>query len=102
GRRLASGSLEEDRGKGELKVWEVAGGREGFTAPGRRGGVTALAFSPDGARLAAAEGDPLSDKPADVRVLDAATGAVVRTLRGPAGKVTAVAFSPDGHALVAA
>ena len=102
GRRLASGSLEEDKGKGELKVWDVADGRAVFTAPGQRGGVTALAFSPDGARLTAAEGDPMSDKPADLRVLDAATGSVVRTLHGPTGVVNGVAFSPDGNTLVAA
>jgi WD40 repeat protein len=101
GRRLASGSLE-DQGKGELKVWDLADGQAVFTAPGHAGGVTALAFSPDGKQLAAAGGDPLSGKPADVRVFDATTGAVVRTLRGPAGKVNGVAFSPDGHSLVAA
>jgi WD40 repeat protein/serine/threonine protein kinase len=101
GRRLASGSLKVDEGKGELKVWDVADRREVFTVPGRQGGVTALAFSPDGARLAAAEGNPLSDQPADVRLLDA-TGDVVRTLSGPAPRVNGVAFSPDGHTLVAA
>jgi WD40 repeat protein len=101
GRQLASGSLEEDQGKGELKVWNVADGREVFTAPGQTGGVTAVAFTPDGQRFAAGEGDPLNDKPTDVRVLDVTTGAAIRTLRGPAGMVSGVAFSPDGHALVA-
>ncbi len=103
GRRLASGSLEVDEGKGELKVWDVGDGREVFTVPGSRGGVTALAFSPDGARLAAGEGNhPRKDQPAEVRLLDAATGAVVRTLCGPAPRVNGVAFSPDGQTLVAA
>jgi len=101
GRRLASGSLEVDEGKGELMVWDVADRREVFTAPGSHGGVSALAFSPDGARLAAAEGNLRSDQPADVHLLDAATGAVVRTLCGPAPRVNGVAFSPDGHTLVA-
>jgi WD40 repeat protein len=101
GRRLAS-SFEEDVGKGGLKVWDVADGREVYTLPGSHGGVSALAFSRDGARLAAAERNhPLSDTPADVRLLDAVTWAVVRTLRGPPSKVDGVAFSPDGHTLVA-
>src|SRR5262249_30900621 len=57
GRQLASGSLEEDEGKGELKVWDLTDHREVFTRPGNHGGVTALAFSPDGHTLVAAEGN---------------------------------------------
>jgi WD40 repeat protein len=103
GRRLASGCLEEDEGKGELRVWDVADRRELFTLQGSHGGVSAVAFSPDGTRLVAAESnDQLNVKPADVRVVDTATWAVVRTLRGPDYKANGVAFSPDGHTLVAA
>jgi WD40 repeat protein len=57
----------------------------------------ALAFSPDGTRLAATAP---GEKPA-VRVWDAATGKVVRDLEIPAGPVGSVAFSPDGRFLAA-
>ena len=56
--------------------------------------VGALAFSPDGARLATGSRDNT------VRIWDLATGTVVRTLDGHEGSVSAVAWSSDG-ALIA-
>lgn len=57
--------------------------------------VTALAFSPDGATLAAG-GYRV------VRLLDPASGAVKRTLTGPADQVQTLAWSTDGKLLAAA
>src|ERR1019366_8661077 len=55
--------------------------------------VWALAFSPDGTRLATA----CSDRA--VRIWDTSDGKCVRTLRGHADEVWSVAFSPDGKTL---
>jgi WD40 repeat protein len=59
------------------------------------GGVDALAFSPDGRRLAAASTDTKA------RIFDVATGQpILKVAHG--GAVSAVAFSPDGRRLATA
>jgi WD40 repeat protein len=60
---------------------------------GHDGIVWAMAFSPDGRRLATASND------ATVRVWNTTTGAAVGTLAGHTGAVRLVAFSPDGSLL---
>jgi WD40 repeat protein len=57
--------------------------------------VAALAFSPNGTRLAASSG-------LQVVLYDVATGKLAATLAGHPGPITAVAFTPDGASLVAA
>jgi hypothetical protein len=56
--------------------------------------VTALAYAPDGKRLAAGGYRC-------VRLLDPVTGAVTQTISGPAGQVPALAGSSDGKLLAA-
>jgi WD40 repeat protein len=77
----------------------AGGGKADPNAAGGGGGagvtgsapVDALAFSPDGAHLAAANGDK-------VRVLDPAGGSVRHTMPVP-NQVSVLAFSPDGKRL---
>jgi WD40 repeat protein len=102
GRHLATGSLEEGKIKGQVKVWDVDSAQVVFTVPGPPDGVTALAASPDGKLLAFAGGNPFNPAPAVITVIDATSGKPVRNLRGPPGQVNGIAFSPDGHTLVAA
>jgi RNA polymerase sigma factor (sigma-70 family) len=77
-----------------VRLWDLATRKElrPFKSSGaREHGVYGVAFSPDGKKLASAEG---SDK--TVIVWDVATGKEIRTFKGHTQYVIAVAFSPDG------
>jgi len=61
------------------------------TLKGHSSWVTAVAFSPDGRRLASGSWD------STVKFWDVATGAPVRSISNKTGKVQALAFSADGR-----
>src|SRR5205823_13149449 len=70
------------------------------TLPAHAAPVRAVAYSPDGRRLASASGE--YGRPGEVKVWDAATGRELPCLRGHKDFVSCVAFSPDGRRLAAA
>ncbi len=89
GRFVLSGS--GDNTKGELKLWDVATGKELRTFSGHTGSVRSVAFSPDGRfALSGAEDKTL-------KLWEVASGTELRSFRGHTGSVNSVAFSPDGH-----
>ncbi|MDE0103884.1 MAG: hypothetical protein OXN89_16040 [Bryobacterales bacterium] len=79
---------------GQIKVWQVADGREAAAIEGHTDTVQALAFSPDGDSLATASYDK------DIKLWDLATGAELRTLSDHIDAVYALAFTPDGTRLL--
>jgi WD40 repeat protein/serine/threonine protein kinase len=87
---------EQSRHLGEATVWDAATGEEKFSFQGHTDWVLALAFSPDGRRLATGSADQT------VRLWDLSTGQEVLTLRRHEGNVHALAFSPDGYRLASA
>ncbi|HKB03901.1 MAG TPA: protein kinase [Gemmataceae bacterium] len=99
----------------EVKVWDVAAGKELSILPGAAGIVLSVAFSPDGETLATGTADGV------VKLWDAASGQERATLptlvKGqevvrenpdgslvsrPPSRITSLAFAPDGRTLVTA
>ncbi|GMW00605.1 MAG: hypothetical protein AMXMBFR84_17420 [Candidatus Hydrogenedentota bacterium] len=62
--------------------------------------VRTLAFSPDGALLAAAGGRP--GRSGEIKVWNVSTGELVRTIEGHDDNILDIAFSPDGSRLASA
>jgi WD40 repeat protein len=83
---------------GTVRIWDVKSRKEEITIKGLIGDVWSVAFSPDGATLAATSGD--WKQPGEVRLYDTKTwkqrGALKHT-----GEVLCIAYSPDGEQLAA-
>jgi WD40 repeat protein len=73
-----------------------ASGREALSTTAGIGGISVLAFSPDGSKLLAASND------ADMRVWNVRNGELVRLIDELAVTMFAAAFSPDGRLLATA
>jgi tRNA A-37 threonylcarbamoyl transferase component Bud32 len=91
GKLLAAASADNKT----VRVLDVETGQELFALKEHTSEVRALAFSPDGQRLARAWGDA-------VRVVDAKTGQELLAPKGRPQKVSVLAFSPDGKRLAVA
>ena len=96
GKLLASASGNFGQ-PGEVKVWDVATGRERCCLTGHKDLVSCVAFSPDGRRLASANGGVRT--PGEIKIWDPADGRELSTLRAHNAPVQGLAFSPDGRML---
>ena len=82
-----------------MKVWDVATGSALRTLTGHTSGVTSVAFSPDGTRLASAS---LGGSRARSGTRPTGAGKSTHAQRATPARVTSVAFSPDGTQLASA
>lgn len=69
---------------------------DGAPAAAYWGGLNALAYSPDGARLVSGGGDQT------LRIWDAQSGRELKSWRAASDRLTAVAWSPDGRRIASA
>jgi hypothetical protein len=92
---LAVGGADAHTGRGEVQLWNWQTGTLVRTLADHSGIVLSVAFSPDGQRLASAEG--MGDNL--VHLWATASGEELLQLRGHAGSVFAVVFSPKGDSL---
>lgn len=90
GRWLAAGTNYQ-----ELKLWEVATGKEAWSRRGHASGIHALAFSPDGRWLASTSNET-------IKLWSVENGAEVFSQAGHQQHVWGVAFTPEGECLVSA
>jgi WD40 repeat protein len=84
-------------GDGTIHLWDVPEGRPRTTLKGHTDAVVALAFSPDGKRLASCTW-PAADPAVKLWDWERQTS---RSLEGRSGDNRALAFSPDGNRLAA-
>lgn len=92
GRVLAIGGTWGTETTGTVRFWDLATGKE--LDDRRLPGTSAVAFSPDGQYVVAAD--------RDMRLIEAATGKVVRTFASGAGMVNGLTFAPNGTRLISA
>ncbi|MCL2443636.1 MAG: caspase family protein [Treponema sp.] len=79
---------------GNLKLWDVATGREVITYYHGHFGNSPVAFSPDGNQILACAELMV------FRTIDTKSGNIIRTFSGHTSFVFAVAYSPDGRQIV--
>ena len=91
GRRLASGSIEEER---TIRIWDAQSGRVLRTIPDQGGRIMGLAFSPDGRRLASC-----TPGEQEVKIWDAESGRLIRSIPLEETDPYSLAWSPDGNLL---
>jgi WD40 repeat protein len=78
---------------GEVKLWDVATGKELQTLKGHKAGVFSVAITADGKMLASGSGD------GTVKLWDVSAGMELCSLKGHTGAVYSVAFTADGKTL---
>lgn len=90
GTRVITGSRDMT-----ARIWRLPSGEEKVVLKGTASAVSAVAFSPDGRRVATAGHQ-------GIRIWDAENGSELLKLEGHQGWVSSLAFSSDGRALLSA
>ena len=95
--------MPSPRISGSALLWDATTGREIFTRTDSGASIVAVAFSPDGTRIAAGLGFYVNREfQGRCTIWDVASGAKLASLPGPPGGVQGLAFSTDGKWLASA
>jgi WD40 repeat protein len=81
---------------GDLRLWDLATGKEHAALRSPKSEINGLAFSPNGKMLATVGSD------STVKLWDPAAGKEIATLKGGITNIYCVAFAPDGKKVTAA
>src|SRR5208337_855419 len=96
---LSSGGASSGFGEltsGELKLWDIASGREIRSFSGHKADVNSVSISSDG-RTALSGGGDVYSSVIELKLWDIASGRELRSLTGHTDIVLSVAISPDGR-----
>lgn len=99
---VGAGSPFAGSEQGVVQVYDSTTGELLWRKKGHRFQVNAVAFSPNGKRLASAGGKWYPAAPGEICIWDASTGELLQTLEGHEARVTDVAFSSDNARLASA
>ena len=91
GRRLASGSVEEEK---TIRIWDVESGRVLHTITNQGGRIWGLAYSSDGKTIASCTPEEQA-----VKIWDAENGRLIRNIPIENSKPFSLSWSPDGRRL---
>jgi len=91
-----------DRMVDQIRIWELASGKEVAALFGQTGVSSGLAFSPDGRTLAAVSGRRDNQGDPGLRVWDVASGSPLRRFKNHPGGGYRIAYLPDGRSIVTA
>ncbi|HEX8201031.1 MAG TPA: WD40 repeat domain-containing protein [Isosphaeraceae bacterium] len=104
GKAVVGGHRGSSPGEGAVILWDAASGAELWRQAVPRSSITAVAFAPDGSRIATGslEHRHAVGGPTEVRLWDARTGRPEWTIEAGPGGARALAFAPDGATLAGA
>lgn len=86
-------------GDNTVKLWRIADHRLIRTFAGHLGGVSTVAFTPDGQYLVSGGEFVFGSSDGDLKLWRVADGATLKVLTGHRSILLSVAFSPDGRTL---
>jgi len=101
GKPGAMADWTQGKSRGDIRIWNLAGGTQIAQFGSDCGGLFGAAFAPDNKTLITGGRAVNAPRKGEVRIWDAQTQQPIRSLGGPTDWVICVAVSPDGKLIAA-